>query len=115
MEQAHHVFRSCWKHSFVKQYEKWRTFLRMEVVSNNLKDFGLKKTLPYFEAVRQRLGEVVDRFADTQAGNLNVHGQWDLIGKLAQPVIIGKTKIAGVKLENTRLMPMPLRLFSNFS
>jgi len=50
---------------------KWRTFLRMEVVSNNLKDFGLKKTLLYFEAVRQRLGEVVDRFADTQAGNLN--------------------------------------------
>ena len=104
MDQAQHVLRSYWKRSFVKQYEKWRTFLRMEVVSNNLKDFGLKKTLPHFEAVRQRLGEVVDHFADIQAENLHVRRQFDLIRKLAQPVLIGKTKIAGVKLENARLM-----------
>jgi hypothetical protein len=104
MDQGHHVFRSYWKNSFAKQYEKWRTFLRMEVVSNNLKDFGLKKTLPHWDAMRRRLGEVVDRFADTQALNLNVHGEFDLIGELSRPVVVGKTKVAGIKLESTRLM-----------
>ena len=103
MDQSHHTFRSYWKNSFVKQYEKCRTFLRLEVVSNNLKDFGLKKTLQYLDDVRQRLRKVVENFADTQAENLNVHGEFNLIAQLAKPTTIKNTKVAGIKLENLRL------------
>jgi len=35
------VFRAYWKNSFLKQYEKFSRFLRNELVSNNLRDFGL--------------------------------------------------------------------------
>ena len=37
---------------FLKQYEKFSTFLRNELCSNNLADFGLKKGLDHLEAVR---------------------------------------------------------------
>jgi hypothetical protein len=76
----------------------------LEIVCNNLKDFKLKKTLPHWEAMREEFQKTTDRFADTQAQHLNVHGQLDLLARLSKPVMQGKTKVAGIKLENTRLM-----------
>src|ERR1700694_2472102 len=43
IEHGHHVFRAYFKHAFLKQYEKFSTFLRNELVSNNLADFRLKR------------------------------------------------------------------------
>jgi hypothetical protein len=43
IEHGHHVFRAYFKHAFLKQYEKFSTFLRNELCSNNLNDFGLKE------------------------------------------------------------------------
>src|SRR5271165_4689198 len=43
IEHGHHVFRAYFKNAFLKQYEKFATFLRNELVSNNLADFHLKK------------------------------------------------------------------------
>jgi len=104
LEHGQHVFRTYFKNSFLKQYQKASTFLRLELVCNNLKDFGLKKTLPHWQPVRQRFQDITDRFAHTQAQHLNVHGQLDVLAVLAKPVLQGKTKVAGIKLENTRLM-----------
>ena len=104
LEHGQHVFRTHFKNSFLKQYQKASTFLRLELVCNNLKDFGLKKTLPHWQALRERFQDITDRFAHTQAQHLNVHGQLDVVAALAKPVLQGKTKVAGIKLENTRLM-----------
>jgi hypothetical protein len=46
IEHGHHVFRAYFKSAFLKQYEKFSTFLRNELCSNNLTDFGLKKGQP---------------------------------------------------------------------
>jgi hypothetical protein len=54
IEHGHHVFRAYLKNAFLKQYEKFSTFLRNELVSNNLADFRLKKGLDHLQAVRQR-------------------------------------------------------------
>jgi hypothetical protein len=104
LDHGRHVFRTYYKNSFLKQYEKAATFLRQEIVCNNLKDFGLKKTLRHWAPVRERFQQITDRFAQTQAQLLNVHGQFDVLARLAKPVLQGKTKVAGIKLENTRLM-----------
>jgi len=45
-EHGHHVYRAYWKNAFLKQYEKFSTFLRNELCSNNLSNFGLKKGVP---------------------------------------------------------------------
>src|SRR6202158_1007519 len=52
IEHGHHVFRAYWKHAFLKQYEKFSCFLRNELCSNNLRDFGLKKGLDHLDSVR---------------------------------------------------------------
>jgi len=58
IEHGHHVFRAYFKHAFLKQYEKFATLLRNELVSNNLADFQLRKGLDHLDAVRQRFQAV---------------------------------------------------------
>jgi len=92
IEHGHHIFRAYWKNSFVKQYEKFRTFLRNELCSNNLRDFRLKKGLEHLAAVRTAFLAVTDRFAAFQAQCLNVHVDFPLLQRLALPIVVGRTK-----------------------
>ena len=73
IEHGHHVYRAYFKNAFLKQYEKFATFLRNELCSNNLRDFGLKKSLGNLEAVREKFQTITSRFASYQAQWLNVH------------------------------------------
>lgn len=104
IEHGRHVFRAYWKNSFLKQYEKWRTYLRLEVVCNHLPDLNLRKGLDNLEEVRHAFQSILDRFAANQARNFNVHGQDDLLARLAKPVRLGKSKIAGIRLDQARMM-----------
>jgi hypothetical protein len=107
IEHGHHVFRAYWKNAFLKQYEKFCTFLRNELCSNNLRDFGLKKGLDHLEAVRTKFLAITDRFAGLQAQWFNVHVDFPLLQRLALPITIGSVHYAGIKIHETRL----IRLF----
>lgn len=113
MDEGHHVLRAYFKRSFVKQYEKWRTFPRLEVVSNDVKDLGLKRKGPRgLHELRTKMKTAVGRFAETAATNLNNGGQYDLLAALARPAVQGKTKIAGIRIESkkvARLLALLLR------
>ena len=50
--------------------------------SNNLKDFGLKKSLDNLEAVREKFQAITNRFASFQAQWLNVHVDFPLLQRL---------------------------------
>jgi hypothetical protein len=104
IEHGHHVFRAYWKNSFLKQYEKFSRFLRNELVSNNLRDFGLKKGLNHLDAVRKRFQTITDRFADCQAQWLNVHVDFPLLQRLAQPVTIGTVRYPGIQIHEPRII-----------
>jgi hypothetical protein len=104
IEHGHHVFRAYWKNAFLKQYEKFSRFLRNELCSNNLSDFGLKKGLDHLDAVRQRFQVMTDRFADFQAEWLNVHVDFPLLQRLALPVFIGAVRYPGIKVHETRIL-----------
>jgi hypothetical protein len=104
IEHGQHVFRAYWKHAWVKQYEKFRTYLRMEVTSNNLRDFKLHKGLAYLGDVRRRLYQVVDRFAGQQAVNLNVHDDFTLLRRIALPVESAGRKTAGIRVQDVRMI-----------
>src|ERR1700682_4980290 len=75
---GHHVFRAYFKNAFLKQYEKFSTFLRNELTSNNLNDFGLKKGLDHLDAIRTTFQAITDRFAGYQAQWLNVNVDFPL-------------------------------------
>jgi hypothetical protein len=104
IEHGHHVFRAYWKHAFLKHYEKFSCFLRNELCSNNLRDFGLKKGLDHLDAVRKRFQTVTDRFAGFQAQSLNVHVDFPLLQRIALPVTIGSVRYPGIKIHDTRII-----------
>src|SRR5467141_4091553 len=104
IEHGHHVFRAYWKHSFLKQYEKFSRFLRNELVSNNLRDFGLKKGLTHLDAVRRRFQIITDRFAGFQAQCLNVHVDFPLLQRMALPVTVGTVRYPGIKIHDARII-----------
>src|SRR5436305_4487179 len=79
MEHGHHVLRAYWKNAFLKQYEKFCTFLRNELCSNNLRDFGLRKGLEHLNAMRTKCLAITDRVAGLQAQWLNVHVDFALL------------------------------------
>jgi hypothetical protein len=92
------------KNAFLKQYEKFATFLRNELVSNNLADFRLKKGLDHLDAVRQRFQTITDRFAGFQAQWLNVHVDFPLLQRLALPITIGAVRYPGIKIHDPRVI-----------
>ena len=104
IEHGHHVFRAYWKHGFLKQYEKFSTFLRNELCSNNLYDFGLKKGLDHLDAVRKKFQIITDRFAGFQAQCLNVHVEFPLLQRLALPITIGSVRFPGIKIHDVRII-----------
>ena len=104
IEHGHHVFRAHWKHAFLKQYEKFSRYLRNELCSNNLRDFGLKKGLAHLEAVRERFKTITDRFAGFQAQCLNVHVDFPLLQRIALPVTLGSVRYPSIKIHDTRII-----------
>jgi len=104
IEHGHHIFRAYFKHAFVKQYEKFSTFLRNEICSNNLSDFRLKKGLEHLAEVREKFLGITDRFANFQAQCLNVHVEFPLLQRLALPIEVGTAKFPGIKIHDTRMI-----------
>src|SRR5580693_8898362 len=76
---------------------KLATYLRNELVSNNLADFHLRKGLDHLHAVRERFQTITDRFAGFQAQWLNVHVDFPLLQRLALPITIGAVRYPGIK------------------
>ena len=79
-------------------------FLRNELCSNNLRDFGLKKGLDHLDAVRKRFQIITDRFAGFQAQCLNVHVDFPLLYRLALPITIGSIRYPGIKIHDVRII-----------
>jgi hypothetical protein len=104
IEHGHHVFRAYWKNAFLKQYEKFSRFLRNELCSNNLRDFGLKKGLDHLDDVRNRFQIITDRFAGFQAQCLNVHVDFPLLQRMAMPLTVGTTRYPGIKIHDPRII-----------
>ena len=115
IEHGHHVFRAYWKNSFLKQYEKFSCFLRNELCSNNLRDFGLKKGLDHLEAVRQRFQTITDRFATFQSQSLNVHVDFPLLQRIALPITVGSVRYPGIKIQDVRIIRLLEVLLHNGS
>ena len=101
---GHHVYRAYFKNAFLKQYEKFATFLRNELCSNNLADFGLKTGLDHLDAVRATFQAITDRFAGFQAQWLNVHVDFPLLQRIALPIAIGAVRYPGIKIHDVRVI-----------
>src|SRR5712691_1699522 len=104
IEHGHHVLRIYCKSLVARMYEKFATFLRLEICVNRLKDLGLNKGLDNLPALRQKLVVVTDRLAGFEADLLNVHVDFPLFQRLALRATAGRTKIPGIKIQDTRMV-----------
>ena len=104
VDHGHHVLRIYCKSLIARTYEKFGTFLRVEVCVNRLKDLGLNKGLEQLPALRQKLVAVTDRLARVEADLLNVHVDFPVFERLVKPIIAGSTKIPGIKIHDTRML-----------
>jgi len=84
-------------------YQKWTTFLRVEVLSNRLQDFGLNKGLENLGAVRQKLAAVTDRLAAFEAESRHRPIDFPLFRRLALPIQLGRSRVPGVKIHDSRV------------
>jgi len=66
LDHGHHVLRIYCKNLVGRMYEKFSTFLRVEVCVNRMKDLGLNKGLQNLDHLRQRLVGITDRFAGSK-------------------------------------------------
>ena len=73
LDHGHHVLRIYCKNLVGRMYEKFSTFLLVEVCVNRMKDLGLNKGLKNLQCPRQRFVAITDRFAGFEAQSLNVH------------------------------------------
>jgi len=78
LDHGHHVLRIYCKNLVGRMYEKFSTFLRVEVCVNRMKDLGLNKGLENLGRLRQKLVAITDRFAGFEAQSLNVHVDFPL-------------------------------------
>jgi hypothetical protein len=104
LDHGHHVLRVYCKSLVGRIYEKCGTFLRVEVCVNRLSDLGLTKGLDQLPALRRRLVEVTNRLATAHADCLNVHVDFPVFQRLAQPITTGRTRIPGIKIHDTRMV-----------
>jgi hypothetical protein len=104
IEHGHHVFRVYFKNAILRQYEKFLTFLRNELCSNNLYDFGLHKGLDHLDEVRHKFQTIISRFAGFQAQWLNVHADFPLLQRIALPTTVGASRCPGIKIHDTRVI-----------
>jgi hypothetical protein len=104
VDHGHHVLRIYCKSLVARMYEKFGTFLRIEVCVNRMKDLGLNKGLEQLPALRRKLIDITDRLAGVEADLLNVHVDFPMFERLAKPVASGATKIPGIKIHDTRML-----------
>ncbi|MGI8423408.1 MAG: hypothetical protein ACR2NO_04765 [Chloroflexota bacterium] len=104
LDHGHHVLRIYCKSLVGRMYEKFGTFLRIEVCVNRLKDLGLNKGLENLPALRQKLIAVTDRLTGVEADLLNVHVDFPVFERLVKPITVGSTKIPGIKIHDTRMV-----------
>jgi hypothetical protein len=104
IEHGHHVFRAYFKSAVLRQYEKFSVFLRNELCSNNLYDFGLKKSLNNLDEVRGKFQTIIGRFAGFQAQWLNVHVDFPLLQRVALPITVGSIRYPGIKIHDPRVI-----------
>ena len=111
LEHGHPGLRVDCQSLVAPRYEKFSTFLRLELCVHRLQALGLNKGLDHRDALPQKLVIATDRLANFHGQLLNVPVDFPFFQQLALPVASGKRKLPGIKLQDAprlRLMEVLL-------
>lgn len=101
------VIRSHYGNGFIKQYVRDHVDLRTEPASNNVADYGVKKSVENLPQLREKMSAVIDNYLDVQQDILETFIDRGQMRKLAEPTVRPSGKrIPGLKLDHPRLLAL---------
>jgi len=103
-DEGHPVLRSYYQTSFVKQYEKSDRLLRTETCVNSTYHLGIGRRLENLPQLVGRMAETNQRYLDLQAELLDSTVDTGYLAALAQPSLVGKRRVPGIKLQDDRVI-----------
>jgi hypothetical protein len=97
------VIRSHYGNGFIKQYVRDHLILRTESASNNVKDYGVNKSVENLAVLRNTLSAINDNYLNVQQDILETFIDRGELRKLSEPTVTSTGKrIPGLKLDNPR-------------
>ena len=102
--QGQPILRSYYRSSFVKQYEKGDRLLRTETCLNNTHDLGIGRRLEHLPELQERMLATNMRYLDAQAELLASTVDAGDLATLSRPIIVGRRRVPGLKLEDDRVI-----------
>src|SRR5262249_33005860 len=101
------VIRSHYGNGFIKQYVRDHLILRTEAASNNVNDYGVKKSVQNLPALRNALSAINDNYLNVQQDILETFIDRGQLRSLAEPTITASGKrIPGLKLDHPRQLAL---------
>jgi len=101
------VIRSHYGNGFIKQYVRDHVDLRTEPASNNVADYGVKKSVENLSLLRQKMSAVIDNYLNVQQDILETFVDRGHMRRIAEPTVMSNGKrIPGLKLDHPRLLAL---------
>jgi hypothetical protein len=101
------VIRSYCRDGSVKQYVRDHLVLRTEATSNNVRDFGVGKSIEQLPPLRDAMAAVTDRYLTVQQDILETFVDRGQLRQLAAPTQLPNGKrIPGLKLDHPRQLAL---------
>jgi hypothetical protein len=101
------VIRSHYGNGFIKQYVRDHLMLRTEAATNNVNDYGVKKSVENLPQLRHKLAAINDSYQNIQQDILETFVDRGQLRKLAAPTVLPTGKrIPGLKLDHPRQLAL---------
>ncbi|MGH9201662.1 MAG: hypothetical protein ACRD2A_10560, partial [Vicinamibacterales bacterium] len=101
------VIRSYCRDGSLKQYVRDHLVLRTEATSNNVRDFGVAKSIEQLSQLRDAMAAVTDRYLTVQQDILETFVDRGQLRQLAEPTRLPNGKrIPGLKLDHPRQLAL---------
>jgi hypothetical protein len=98
------ILRSYYQSSFVKQYQKGDRLLRTETGLKDTHHLSIGRHLEHLPELRERMLATNTRYLETQAEILASTVDAGDLRALAQPIMLGRRRVPGLKLEDDRVL-----------
>ena len=82
------VIRSHYGNGFIKQYVRDHLMLRTEAATNNVNDYGVKKSVENLPQLRHKLAAISDSYQNIQQDILETFVDRGQLRKLAAPTVL---------------------------
>jgi hypothetical protein len=107
LDLGHPLIRSHYKNSIAKQYVHGATQARVEAATDNVTDWGVKKSVVHLPELRQRMHQITENYWNTQQDILETFLDRGELLALSRPTVLANGKrVPGLKLDHPKQLAL---------